>query len=148
MSNIPYGFSKQMMPREKIAPEEFDSWVRYVQEVRYKEEKRKEIEQDDEPKLQIGDIKVMVFLFNHNNDASDPPDGANAEIEVTTQLRDDGWYRNDITLKFASIFPAIETFEDYTKFKNACVNEESTKEFENNWNFYTQKKSFALYNPS
>ena len=137
----PKNFPNNEILDEKISPEEFDTWVRYVQEVRFEEEKRLE----DEERIRLGDIKVMVFLFHHDEDDLNPPNGANAEIQVTTQLRDDGWYRNDITLKFSSIFAAIETFENYAMFKNAAVKETEVKGTEKNWQFFTHRNSFSMY---
>lgn len=140
MANKPENFLPNMFRKEKINPEEFDSWVRYVQEMRYEKEKKNGEE------LCVRDIKINILIAYHEIDASDPPNGANAMIGVTTRPFGGGTYQFGFSVNFDSIYPAMETFENYAKFKGAEISEYNDEACKKGRIFYTLLKEITLNN--
>lgn len=140
MANKPENFLPDMFRKEKINPEEFDSWVRYVQEMRYEEEKKYGEE------LCVRDIKINMSIAYHKVDASNPPNGANAVIDVSTRLRNGGTFHYGFSVKFDSIYPAMETFENYAKFKGTEISEYNDERCKKGRIFYTMLKEITLNN--
>jgi hypothetical protein len=118
MANKPERFSQDEIRREKISPEELDSWVRYVQEEKYEAVKNAGIEISRE------DIRIIVHLRYSKIDTlvRDVVPDVNGVISVET-VRPGGFVAFYVIAPFASSLDAKETFEDYAKFKNVSITE-------------------------
>ena len=113
MANKPERFSQDKIRREKISPEELESWVRYVKEEMYEALKKAgaQISKDD--------IRIIVHLLSLKIESDEE---INAEISVQT-VRPGGYSSFYVIALFASSSDGKETFENYAKFKNVYITE-------------------------
>lgn len=113
MANKPKRFSQDEIRREKISPEELDSWVRYVHECKYESVKDAGIQISKE------DISITVHLYYSKIERERIVKG---DISVET-VRPGGYTSFYVIALFDSVADAKETFEDYAKFKNVSITE-------------------------
>lgn len=109
MANKPEKFSQDEIRRGPISPEELDSWVRYVRDV-----KCESIAEDEHKSVDEIDIRICIHLF-YSLDKE-----GYADISVQT-IRSSGFSAFYDIATFESIPDGQKTFEEYASFKNAGI---------------------------
>lgn len=126
MAKKPERFSQDTIWREQISPEELESWVRFVQEEVFDTLKKagESVHSVDDIHLTVS-VEYSTSYYRYSE--------VQGRISVIT-TRAGGFSSHFDIARFSSKFNAMNSFEEYARFKNA------TDVYERNDSFWTRKE--------